>query len=387
MRSPNVQRLAVGAALLLGLAACGQATDTAPPEQAPPAGVLSGVCPATVVVQTDWFPESEYGAYFEMLGDQPTFDTSNKRVSAPLVDDGTPTGVTLEIRYGGPAIGFQQVSAQMYADPAITLGLVSTDEAIQNSERLGTRAVVAPLELSPLMIMWDRVRHADVSSIADLGRTGVPVLYYQADAYMQYLLGAGLLKPEQVDGSYDGSPSRWVTSDGEVAQGGFATSEPYIYKNELGDQRSYDTNYQLINDTGYPSYGQALSIRTADQQQLGPCLQKLVPMVQRAQVAFVTDPTRTNAVIVEAVRADSTSVWSYSPGLADYSVQTMRERAIVGNGSNATLGDMEPERVGRMIEILTPIFAAQNNPVKPGLSPEEIFTNEYVDTAIGLPQP
>lgn len=367
--------------------ACGSGDGGGAPAPAPPSatGALSGVCPNPVVVQTDWFAESEYGAYFQLLGDAPRFDTDKKRVSAPLVDAGQPTGVDLEIRYGGPAIGFQQVSAQMYADKAITLGLVSTDEAIQNSDRLPTVAVAAPLETSPQMIMWDRRKHPDVRTIADLGRAGVPVLYYQADTYMQYLLTAGLLRPEQVDGSYDGSPSRWVTSDGAVAEAGFATSEPYVYRNELGEGRSFDVDLQLVSDTGYPLYGQALSVRAADRAALAPCLAKLVPMVQRAQVAFVTDPARTNGLVVQAVQADNGSVWSYSPGLADYAVRTMRERGIVGNGPNATLGDMDEARVARMIDILRPVFAAQNKPIKEGLAPGQVFTNEFVDPAVGLP--
>ncbi len=386
MRPSKLAALVAGVAVLV--AACGGGGGPAAP--APPpgaAGELSGVCPNPVVVQTDWFAESEYGTYFQMLGDAPRFDTDNKRVSAPLVDGGRPTGVDLEIRYGGPAIGYQQVSAQMYADPAITLGLVSTDEAIQNSDRLATLAVAAPLEIGPYMIMWDRTRHPEIRSIADLGRSGLPVLYYQTDTYMQYLLAAGLLRPDQVDGSYDGSPSRWVTADGGVAQAGFATSEPYIYRNELGDGRSYDVDLQLVHDTGYPLYGQALSIRAADRAALAPCLQKLVPMVQRAQVAFMSDPARTNALVVRAVQADNGSVWSYSPGLADFAVRTMRERGIVGNGSNATLGDMDEARVARMISILEPVFAAQNKPIRQGLTPAQVYTNEFVDPSVGLPAP
>jgi hypothetical protein len=343
------------------------------------------VCPNPVVVQTDWFPESEYGTYFQLLGDAPRFDTERKSVTAPLVDAGRPTGVDLEIRSGGPAIGYQQVSAQMYADQTITFGLVSTDEAIQNSDRLASLAVAAPLEIGPYMIMWDRTRHPEITSIADLGRSGLPVLYYQTDTYMQYLLAAGLLRPDQVDGSYDGSPSRWVTAAGDVAQAGFATSEPYIYKNELGEGRSYDVDLQLVNDTGYPLYGQALSIRAGDKAALAPCLERIVPMVQRAQVAFMNDPARANGLVVQAVQADAGSVWSYSPGLADFAVRTMRERGIVGNGPNATLGDMEQARVARMIEILGPVFAAQNNPIKAGLTPEQVYTNEFIDPAIGLP--
>ena len=375
--------LAAGLAVLT-VTACGGGTPTAAPPAPAAAGPLAGVCPETVVVQTDWFPEAEYGAYFQMLGENPQFDSNAKKVTAPLVDGAMPTGVHLEIRFGGPAIGYQQVSAQLYADKAITLGLVSTDEAIQNSAELATVAVAAPLETSPQMIMWDRAKHPDVRTIADLGNKGVPVLYYQTDTYMQYLLAAGLLRPEQVDGSYDGSPSRWVASGGDVAVAGFATSEPYIYKSELGEGRSYDTELQLIADTGYPMYGQALSVRAADKDALAPCLAKLVPVVQRAQVAYATDPARANDVIVAAVQSDAGSVWSYSPGLAGFASAAMRDRKIVGNGPDATLGNFDTARVTRMIEILGPVFAGQSKPIKEGLTPAQLVTNEFVDPSIGL---
>ena len=126
-------------------------------------------------------------------------------------------------------------------------------------------------------------------------------------------------------------------------------------------------------------------VRAADKDALAPCLAKLMPIVQRAQVAYMADPARTNGVIVSAVQADAGSVWTYSPGLADFAVGAMRERGIVGNGPNATLGDMDPARVARMIEILTPIFAAQNAPVPAGLAPGALVTNEFVDPSIGLP--
>jgi hypothetical protein len=29
---------------------------------------LRGVCPATVVVQSSWFPQSEHGALYQLLG-------------------------------------------------------------------------------------------------------------------------------------------------------------------------------------------------------------------------------------------------------------------------------------------------------------------------------
>ena len=47
------------------------------------------------------------------------------------------------------------MTSQIYADPDIMLGYVSTDEAIQNSAEFPTKAVVAPFNINPQIIMWD----------------------------------------------------------------------------------------------------------------------------------------------------------------------------------------------------------------------------------------
>lgn len=393
-RSRRGAAVTFGMLLALALAACsgGSSQDnsaaggTAAESPASSGGAvdLAGTCPATVVIQTDWFAESEYGYLYNLIGPDAKIDTGKKRITGSLISSGRNTGVKIEVRFGGPAIGYEQVSAQMYVDRSITLGVVSTDESIQNSASQPTRAVFAPFEISPMMIMWDRGGHPNFTTLVDIGQTDTRVLYYRTDSYMQYLLGAGILRGGQVDGSYDGSPSRWVTEDGKVAEAGFATSEPYIYKNELGDGHSYDVNLQLINDTGYPVYGQALAVRAGDEAGLAPCLKKLIPMVQRSQVEFMTTPTTANDLIIRAVKADAVSVWSYSPGLATYAVQTMRDRGLVANGSNQTMGDMDEKRISRMIQILTPIYAGQKKPVKAGLGPVMLFTNQYLDTNIGL---
>ena len=87
------------------------------------------------------------------------------------------------------------------------------------------------------------------------------------------------------------------------------------------------------------------------------------------------------------VQADAGSVWTYSPGLAAFAVDAMRQRKIVGNGPDATLGNFDTARISRMIEILGPVFAGQNKPIKEGLTPEQLVTNEFVDPSIGFPAP
>lgn len=389
MRSRKLAQVAAALPLLLIAAACtsdsgGDDTSAPAPKASGEALNLKGVCPDTVVVQTDWFPESEYGNLYQLVGPGYKIDPKKKSVSGPLVASGQDTGVRVEVRTGGPAIGFQQVSAQMYADKSITLGQVSTDEQIQNSKGQPTLAVVAPLEISPIMIMWDKDKYPQFNTIADIGQTDTKILYYQTDAYMQYLLGAGLVRASQLDGSYDGSPQRWVASDGKVAQGGFATSEPYIVRAELPGGKKYENvDLQLINDTGYPMYGQSLTIRPDDKEKLDPCLRKLVPILQQAQVDFITNPAQTNKLVLEAVTRYK-DFWTYSQGMADFAVKTMKDRGLVGNGPDKTLGNMQDNRVKRMVDILTPIYAAQRKPVRDGLKSSDLYTNEYINPSIGL---
>lgn len=117
----------------LALAACSSGSSSAPSESAAAGSVnLSGICPSTIVLQTDWNPEAEHGGLYDLLGKDYTINKAKKSVSGPLLDNGKPTGVNVEIRSGGPAIGFQTVTSQLYSDPSIMLGYVNSDEAIQN---------------------------------------------------------------------------------------------------------------------------------------------------------------------------------------------------------------------------------------------------------------
>jgi hypothetical protein len=379
--------IVVLAVLALAAAGCGgdgdeggsQGAGTTAPSDASVS--LAGTCPDTIVVQTDWDPESEYGVYYHMLGPNPDVDTERKRVTAPLVVGGKDTGVKLEVRLGGPSIGFEPVSSQMYKDTSITLGQVSTDEAIRFSAKQSTLGVMAPMEISPFMIMWDPATYPQFNTIADIGKTDTKVLYFEGDTYMAYLTGTGVLKKSQVDGSYDGKPGNFVAAGGKVAQAGFATSEPYIYEHEV-KQWAKPVKYALVNEAGYPFYPQALSVRTGDKAKLAPCLKKLVPIVQRAQVDFLANPQQTNQLVLNLVKQYNDG-WVYTAGLADYAISKMRSD-FVKNGNDQTLGNFDTARVQRMIEIVTPIFTAQNQPPKSGLKPEDIATNEFIDTSIGI---
>src|SRR4051794_20277838 len=99
-----------GVTLMLVLAGCagnsGGSEHTGSNGRSAASGPLAGVCPATIVVQDDWWPQAENGALYRLLGKDIKIDKSRKRVSGPLVAEGIDTGVRIEIRSGGPANGF-----------------------------------------------------------------------------------------------------------------------------------------------------------------------------------------------------------------------------------------------------------------------------------------
>jgi hypothetical protein len=384
----TVRRWRAVVATLLGgglLAACqapaGQSSTG--PTLTPGSGSLdlAAVCPATVVVQAAWTPEAEHGALYHLLGQTYTIDEGAKKVSGPLVAQGKDTGVKVEIRAGGPAIGFQNAGAQMYADPTIMLGQVATDDAIGLSAKQPVVAVAAPFDIAPYMIMWDPASNPTFNTIVDIGKTNTTVLYFNGATYMDYLTGSGILKRDQVDGSYDGSPTRFLAEKGKVAQQGFATNEPFIYEQAL-PQWKKPVKFQLIHDTGYPIYPEAIVVRADKKAEYAPCLQRLVPIIQRSQVEYVKDPGATNDLIVKLNEAYKG--FPYPKEQAAYSVRQQLQLKIVGNGSNATLGDFDVDRINTVIGIVTPIYTGQRKEVKAGLTAQDLVTNEFIDPSIGL---
>lgn len=342
---------------------------------------LAAVCPATVVVQSGWTPEAEHGALYHLLGQTYTVDANTKKVSGPLTADGKDTGVKIEIRAGGPAIGFQNAGAQMYADPTIMLGQVATDDAIGLSAKQPVVGVVAPFDIAPYMIMWDPAANPAFNSIVDIGKTNTKVLYFNGATYMDYLVGSGILKRDQIDGSYDGSPTRFLAEKGKVAQQGFATNEPFVYEKAI-PQWSKPVKFQLIHDTGYPIYPEAIVVRADKKAEYSACLKKLVPIIQRSQIAYVKQPADTNDLIIKL--NDAYKGFAYSKELAAFSVEQQLKLKIVGNGTNKTLGDFDVDRVKKVIDIVTPIYSGQRKEVKAGLSAQDLVTNEFIDPAVGL---
>jgi hypothetical protein len=378
-----VSALALGACSLLPGGDGGGASTAAPPRDDQPFE-LAGVCPNPIVIQTDWMPEAEYGATYNLVGQGYRVNKEKNVVRGPLVVEGRETGVDVEVRSGGPPTEFATVASLMYEDPSITIGYMNTEQAAQFHDKEPMISVVAPMDISPGAIMWDPATHPDWNTMVDIGQSDSQVLVTKDDIFPDYLVGSGILRESQLVPEYDGSSKRFVDSGGEIAQGGFATAEPYIYEHDLPEWGK-PIAFQLIHDTGFESYTQTLAVRAGDKDKLAPCLRKLVPLVQRSIVDFSQRPGRTNQLIVDLVRQYAIDFWTYGPQLAAFSVRQQRQLGIVGNGPDQTIGNFDMARVASVLEIVRPILAGRRQPLKAGLRAENLATNEFVDPRIGLP--
>jgi len=385
---PVLSLLLAGACATL-LAACGSGGTTAPAAPAAPRAPaggpldLAGVCPATVVLQQDWQPEAEHGPMYSVVGPNYTVDTGTKSVTGPLVTQGQDTGVKVQVRSGGPNTGFQPVPALMYLDPAITLGAVNTDDAIVSAAKgQRTVAVTAQMTVSPQILMWDPTSHPGLTTLRQVAATGVTVLT-SGEILPALLEQQGLITKAQSDPSYDSSPQRFV-SDPRILQQGFATAEPYIYQHEIAQWRK-PVAWEPLAHYGYSIYPEPLAVRADKLAELTPCLTKLVPIMQRAEVDYQHNPGPTNALIVQLVGAYQTG-WTYTAADADYSARTQISGGFVTNDpASGVFGKFDPARMHDTVTRFAPLLAATGTMTGPAPSPESLYTNQFIDNSVRMP--
>jgi hypothetical protein len=369
--------IALGISISL-LGACGgsnsASSDTTAAAVATTDVSLADVCPATIVVQTDWFPESEHGGLYQLMGDDAVASKDTGAAVGSLTVNGQPTGVNLEIRAGGPFLE-SPVVTEMYQDNAITFGYVGTDVAITRYTDAPTLAVFNALNINPQVLLWDATKHPEAKTIADAAQTIKSFYVYGDPAWMRYFAAQGLIQTDQVDSNYKGN---LLLSTEDAAHQGFATSEPYKYANlESG---AITTGYQLIHDAGWNSYAQNLAIRKDRLEELRPCLEKIVPIFQQAQLDYIADPTRANAIILTTVAAYD-SWWTQSEGDVANGAASQKAMGIVGNGETPTFGDLEEARVNDFIAKATPILREQGLEIA-DIAAGDITDNSFLDTAI-----
>jgi len=226
--------------------------------------------------------------------------------------------------------------------------------------------------------MWDPETYPNVGGLADLGEACVTINVFAGGVFPEFFVAQGIWSADQVDPSYDGSPARFIAEGGAIAQQGFASSEVHTYEH-VHEEWGRPVAFQLLHDAGFEVYSQTIGIRPGDKEELRPCLERLVPIIQQSVVDFTTSPDRANGIIIDAVERYA-SFWVYPPDLADFSVQAQIDYGLAGNGPDDTVGNMREERYAKVLNDMRDA----GMDVSPDLTADQLFTNEFIDESIGF---
>lgn len=396
----STRRLRPAAALLalalLTAAACGGDDDEDPEESSAgstPAGEspyttdLSADCPDPFVVQKDWLAETEHAAFYQLIG--PGGEMSENQYTGALGD----TGIDLTIIDGGPGMGEGQDAIQSLTagnlkfNVTADLAFVSTDDLAIYSAEYPATGVVAPLDKSPQMLFWDPDTYPDgFETIDDLAalaeEDGDPKIYVNSitDSYGKFLVEEGVPEDVFLEG-YAGDGENFVVNGGKWLNQGYSSNEVWDFEN--GREWEKPVDYVYVSDLGYDFYPSVPSVATERLDELGPCLEKLVPLIQQAQVDYLADPGPVNELLAEYNEEDyGASFWKTPIELNEAATEVMKADGLVSNGADETIGNFDLERVQTTIDNLADGFDER---AKEDVAPEDIVTNAFVDETISLP--
>ena len=348
---------------------------------------LAEVCPSPFYIQKDWLAQAEHGGLYQMIGGAGKAEQG--RYAGALGS----TGIELVILEGGGSIGLGDgetaysalFNGNSKAGVTPHLGFQELDNAFIFSKRFPVTGVFTALDQAPQGLFWDVGTYPEgfknIDDLKAFAQSGKGMIYVSTitRTFGLYLVNSGVKKDVFVEG-YRGDGENFVTNNGTWLNQGFVTSE--IYKYSTGNNWGKPVDGVTVGELGYPNYTGMLAVANHRMEELAPCLEKLVPILQQAQIDYITDPAEVNQMLYEFNAAgNATGWWKTSLELNDFSVKVQKERGLVGNGGNETLGDFDMERVAKMFEIVKPWLDERANPE---VKPEDVVTNRFIDPSIGL---
>jgi hypothetical protein len=126
------------------------------------------------------------------------------------------------------------------------------------------------------------------------------------------------------------------------------------------------------------------TVLTERLEELSPCLEVLVPMLQQAWVDFLADPTPVGDKLIEI--ADTyNNYWKLSEGLNARAFELFESEGIGGNGPDSTYGNFDAERIQALFDELIPVMETLGIDPLEGITADQVFTNEFIDESIGVP--
>lgn len=337
-------------------------------------GPLVEVCPSTIVVQTTGQPGVPFGPLHLLTGPEAVVDEG--AVSGAFTrPDGTVEDITFVVRSGGPVTGFQDAIDVASADDTITLVHTSTAAMLRRYADSPMVAVAALTDRSSEAVIVDPATYPDVTNLDDVADAGIEIQHFTDSPAFEFLGSAGPLSPDQLVDGFDGGPAAFVAANGTLAQQGDLLVDPALFASL--PQWSRPVVAMPLSDAGWADHDDVLAVRANDVDDLDECLARVVPVVQQAIVAYVDDPSPTNALIARA-RLASDPLSRVTVGLLDAGAAEAVDLGVIGNGVDDTVGDVDTVRLTGFLSRLADVLGVGDVPI------DELVDDSFIVPGVGL---
>jgi hypothetical protein len=348
---------------------------------------LADVCPSPLIIQKDWLMQVEQGPIIQMIGSGGTMETGVYK--GPLGS----TGIELMILEGGGGIGMGDgetafstlFTGNSKAGVLPHLGYNELDNAFIFSERFPTVGIFAPLDVAPTSLFWDQGTYPDgFATIDDLkafaeSDAGKIYLSTITRTFGKFFVESGIPSDVFIEG-YRGDGENFLVNNGTWLNQGFSTSEVYKFAN--GNNWEKPIDFVSLFDLGYTVYTGMLSVSKNRLEELSPCFEKVVPIMQQAAIDFANDPAEVIETVVAFNEGNfSAPWWNTSLELSTWASNALVEQGLIGNGPNDVIGDFDMDRSASFLSLIQADF---DDRAMENVTPDDVITNQFIDPSIGF---
>jgi NitT/TauT family transport system substrate-binding protein len=298
-----------------------------------------------LVFMTNWYAQAEHGGFYQALAE----GTYRKH------------GLDVTVKMGGPQVNVMQLLLAGRAD--LVMGYdIQTLKAVEQD--LPVVTIGAVFQSDPVAL----IAHPDVKKIEEL-RTRTLLIGQASETTYWPWLKARFGFSDRQKRPYAFSVQQFLV-DRNVAQQGYATSEPYQIQREGIEPKVF-----LLADYGYPPYAQTLIALRKTVQQKPDVLRRFYRATAEGWKSYLANPAPGNALI----RRDNPQM---PDDVLAYGVTTMKRHGLVDGGDARRLGilAMTDARWRQTFD-----FMVGAGMLRADVDPKSAYTLQFVDAVKVLP--
>jgi NitT/TauT family transport system substrate-binding protein len=309
------------------------------------AAPVGAQAPERLVFATDWLAQAEHGGFYQALAE----GTYRKH------------GLDVTIRMGGPQVNGLQLLAAGQLD-VVMADALQVASAIE--QKVPVTTIAATSQKNPTAI----IAHPGVAKLEDLRGRPIAIGAASNTTFWPWLKQRyGFTDDQKRPYGFSVQP---FLADRNLAQQGFATSEPFSI-----EKGGVTPVVFLLADLGYPPYSEVLVVTRATLARRADALARFVRASAEGWKSYLANPAPGNALI----KRDNPEM---GDDLLAYSHRKMKEYAIVAGGDAGTAGllTMTDARWAQTIE-----FLRGASLTKPGIDYKDAYTLSIVRDIKVLP--